>query len=352
MLFPFWPLLRVKTMMSIRKWLDFFTPNSPFGITFATFAVFGGLVLFFSRDLQLVSLNASLDSNSGFLADRPLLLPSSGAKCEREHKRFSSDSCLLEDASEDVAAFDSLTMDALAASSVSIQPAGPYSSSHSSLPMDVASRRVALLGRTTDCRWADNARSLREGAPIHVGQTLQVAAGLIEIVFGCGATAVIEGPAVFEVESEKSSTLRLGRLTAQVPDQVEGFVVHTPSIQLVSLCRLESQGVAKVTGMSNCRWGSVDREMQEGACLLPGRELKLAEGLAEITFSSGAKVILQGPAHLQIESSKSATLLDGRLTADVPDNIHDFKIHTSVAEIVSLPSDEAVTKAPANTVGK
>jgi hypothetical protein len=75
----------------------------------------------------------------------------------------------------------------------------------------------------------------------------------------------------------------------------------------------------------------------EGTQFKIGQTLHLAAGLAEVVFGCGAKIIVQGPADMEIDSAKAATLHIGRLTADVPDDLEGFKIHTAVAEIHSLP---------------
>jgi len=111
-----------------------------------------------------------------------------------------------------------------------------------------------------------------------VGQTLNVTAGLVEIAFACGAKAILEGPAVLELQSEKSGALRTGRLTADVPDEVEGFTVHTPVAQIVSLCALECKTVAKLTSTADCRWAEGNAVSKEGAGLKPGQAVKLLEG--------------------------------------------------------------------------
>ena len=38
-----------------------------------------------------------------------------------------------------------------------------------------------------------------------------------------------------ELQSNKSSSLHIGKLTAHVPDDLEGFTVNTPVVQVVSL---------------------------------------------------------------------------------------------------------------------
>ena len=121
------------------------------------------------------------------------------------------------------------------ARSIPVQPSERYSSNSTAAPR-VSPGYVARLSHTCDCCWAENTKSPEEGAQFKVGQTLHIAAGLVEIVFGCGATAIVEGPAVLELQSNKSSALHIGKLTAHVPDDLEGFTVHTPVAQVVSLC--------------------------------------------------------------------------------------------------------------------
>ena len=50
----------------------------------------------------------------------------------------------------------------------------------------------------------------------------------------------------------------------------------------------------------------------------PARSCGWSEGLAEIEFDRGARVILQGPAGLELVSASSARLHYGTLTARVP----------------------------------
>lgn len=194
---------------------------------------------------------------------------------------------------------------------------------------------VALLTRTCECRWADDSAAPVRGTQFRVGQILHLTDGLAEIAFSCGAKAILEGPAILELQSEKSSWLRAGRMTANVPDDVQGFMVRTPTVQLVSLSEAAPRIVAEVTATVDCMWAE-DAVLEEGTFLQPGQSLNLLDGLVEVTFASGAKVILQGPANLEIESAKSAILRFGRLTANVPDDLHGFKIRTPTVEIDSV----------------
>ena len=58
---------------------------------------------------------------------------------------------------------------------------------------------------------------------------LEVHDGVIELLFDCGATVHIEGPARLVLESEFLAFLEYGGLTADVPKGVDGFIVRTPT---------------------------------------------------------------------------------------------------------------------------
>lgn len=333
-------------METTRRVLDWFSPHSALAVTLVTLGVIVLMLGFFIQDIQLVPVDDEMEDDADYLADQTRQSAPSirlgpgesyrtGPVAKGIRRTLPNRAAASADATE-------LALSTDPAVSLPVKPAGRYSSNPVALPR-VSPGYVALLSRTCDCRWAQDAKDPQEGSQFKVGQTLHLAAGLMEIVFGCGATAIVEGPAELELQSTKSSALRTGKLTAQVPDDVEGFTVHTPLVQVVSLCPLKTNGVAKLTCTADCQWAEGSAAIKEGACLLPGQAVKLAGGLAEITFACGAKVILQGPASFEIESAKTATLHTGRITADVPDDLEGFKIHTSAAEILSLPVEPKAT---------
>lgn len=57
--------------------------------------------------------------------------------------------------------------------------------------------------------------------------------GLIEVAFPSGASAILEGPAVFRVTSDESLALDVGRCSVHAPDGAEGFRVDTPVTRVV-----------------------------------------------------------------------------------------------------------------------
>ena len=74
--------------------------------------------------------------------------------------------------------------------------------------------------------------------------------------------------------------------------------------------------VGRITGMADCRWADLG-SVPHGNAVSLGGKFALASGLMEITYDSGAKVILQGPCTYEVESAASGFLALGKLTARV-----------------------------------
>ena len=90
----------------------------------------------------------------------------------------------------------------------------------------------------------------------------------------------------------------------------------------------EAEHVGRITGVADCVWEGSGFQVQglEGAqqksgdrnrrsVLRLGDRLALSSGLMEITYDTGAKVILQGPATYEVESKNGGYLSVGKLTA-------------------------------------
>jgi ferric-dicitrate binding protein FerR (iron transport regulator) len=96
--------------------------------------------------------------------------------------------------------------------------------------------------------------------------------------------------------------------------------------------------VARVTGSSNCEWASA-QSLQPGDRLHKGQQLNLVKGLAEITFDSGAQVILDGTATLDVNSAWDATLRRGTIKAHVPPEAVGFRVSNHAVEVVDLGTE-------------
>ncbi|MBN1396189.1 MAG: hypothetical protein JW959_14295 [Pirellulales bacterium] len=81
--------------------------------------------------------------------------------------------------------------------------------------------------------------------------------------------------------------------------------------------RSEFVVAGRITGLKDCRWSDSDAGTCVGASAPLGREYALASGLMEITYASGAKVVLEGPCAYKVESSAGGYLARGKLTARI-----------------------------------
>jgi hypothetical protein len=101
-----------------------------------------------------------------------------------------------------------------------------------------------------------------------------------------------------------------------------------PNALLANIQRSKSSGagekenpqlvfVGHVSGMVDCQFADDKTATVSGAAVALGRRYALKSGLMEITYQSGAKVILQGPCDYTVESARGGFLQVGKLTARV-----------------------------------
>ena len=96
-----------------------------------------------------------------------------------------------------------------------------------------------------------------------------------------------------------------------------------------------SKAVAMLNLVIDAQWSSAGDTPQPGAPLDPGW-LRLKSGLAQVVFYSGARVVIEGPAEIQIISPSEATCRVGRLTAEVPPEARGFRIATPRMNVTDL----------------
>jgi len=99
-------------------------------------------------------------------------------------------------------------------------------------------------------------------------------------------------------------------------------------------------GIAVLTQSVDAEWGE-GQSFPAGSILSPG-ELKLAGGLVQIEFYSGARLILDGPADLTLVSVNQAICNSGRLRAFVPPNARGFTVLSPQFELVDLGTEFGV----------
>ncbi len=96
-------------------------------------------------------------------------------------------------------------------------------------------------------------------------------------------------------------------------------IAEAPSQSVPSDARQEMVFVGRITGMVDVKWSDDPRYLPPpGYAHVPlGRKYILDSGLLEITYDSGAKVILEGPCTYEVESTAGGYLALGKLTARV-----------------------------------
>jgi hypothetical protein len=128
----------------------------------------------------------------------------------------------------------------------------------------------------------------------------------------------------------------------------------------------EVEYVGRVTGMVDCKWEGTGDENLKSEIRNPkslvalGDTLSLRSGLLEMTYNSGAKVILQGPVTYAVESSAGGYLSVGKLTARVEAKTQDPRPKThnrspnpqiaAPSPLSSLPSPLFAVRTPTATV--
>lgn len=103
--------------------------------------------------------------------------------------------------------------------------------------------------------------------------------------------------------------------------------------------------VAALVSSENAAWESA-LPTTPGAALVPGR-LKLKSGIATVRFNSGAEVILEAPAQLEVISPMRGKLIDGAAVINVPESAIGFVIETPDGYAIDYGTRFAVQVDPA-----
>jgi len=79
----------------------------------------------------------------------------------------------------------------------------------------------------------------------------------------------------------------------------------------------ELRSVARITGMVDCQWANGLGPAHDKIALGHNNKFSISSGLMEITYHTGARVILQGPCTYEIDSGAGGFLAIGKLTARI-----------------------------------
>jgi len=88
-----------------------------------------------------------------------------------------------------------------------------------------------------------------------------------------------------------------------------------------------SKAVAMLNQTADAQWSQGGEIPRLNAPLEPGR-LRLEAGLAQVIFYSGARVVVEGPAELQLVSQNEAFCRGGRIVVEIPAQARGFRVKT------------------------
>jgi hypothetical protein len=94
---------------------------------------------------------------------------------------------------------------------------------------------VATLIRATGVAWPIDGTVWPELSRLARGDVLRFEAGEVEIVFDTGVEVIVRGPADFEIRGGDHAFSRLGKISARVGADGEGFTIETPVAKVIDL---------------------------------------------------------------------------------------------------------------------
>ena len=100
--------------------------------------------------------------------------------------------------------------------------------------------------------------------------------------------------------------------------------------------------VAQLVRALEANWAEGSPGPAEHADLRSGQSLDLRGGFAEIVFQSGARLILEGPAAIDLKGVGGAFLHNGHVTARVPPEARGFTVGTPSATVIDLGTEFGV----------
>lgn len=101
-------------------------------------------------------------------------------------------------------------------------------------------------------------------------------------------------------------------------------VLRSGSNAVVANAAEDPTAVGAISATRNCRWATPGGGF--GDLVHRGQRLSLQQGVAEITFNAGSKLLVEGPSLLQVRDDGGVDLIAGRLAIDSPDDIEALSI--------------------------
>ncbi|HWN94645.1 MAG TPA: LamG-like jellyroll fold domain-containing protein [Methylomirabilota bacterium] len=110
------------------------------------------------------------------------------------------------------------------------------------------------------------------------------------------------------------------------------------------------ESVAILRHAANVYWVNLTNEMFVGDPF-PADRVQIAAGAIQVEFKRGARLVVEGPADLQLISDNEAFLHSGKVTAHVPERAHGFKVTAPALAVVDLGTEFGL-RAPPNAAAE
>lgn len=112
----------------------------------------------------------------------------------------------------------------------------------------------------------------------------------------------------------------------------------TPKAEAPAVAPKLTTFVARLTASKNAEWTSKGTPAP-GGLVRKGQRLELTSGYAEVTFDSGAQLVLEGPTLLTVNSAWDSTLGSGTVKASVPPQAIGFRVSNASVEVTDLGTE-------------
>ncbi|MBI1371650.1 MAG: hypothetical protein GC159_02650 [Phycisphaera sp.] len=103
----------------------------------------------------------------------------------------------------------------------------------------------------------------------------------------------------------------------------------------------DEAGLAVITRTVDTQWAEGTPAYEPGSTVAAG-ELNLDSGVVQIEFYSGATVVVEGPAEMNVISAERAVVKRGKVHATVPPQAHGFTLNAADVDVVDLGTEFAL----------
>jgi hypothetical protein len=110
-------------------------------------------------------------------------------------------------------------------------------------------------------------------------------------------------------------------------------------IPLTYFVMFRAEVVGTITGTRNVKWALGAEKRTVGSLLQAGDEVALDLGTLYLTLARGGQIALHGPAKFRVDSNDAGRLINGSLSAFVPEHAVGFTVRCGKVTFVDLGTE-------------